>query len=102
MPLLELWLHMSILDFPSSVSDPNSGGPSSGDGRKSRRDAIIGVVSRFLNPRFHLAYRKFSTLTVTVTIMRARPPKCAKFCCRLFGLGSRPSCMKLHVSLARA
>ena len=32
------------------VSDPNSGGPSSGDGEKSRRDAIIGVVRPLTGP----------------------------------------------------
>lgn len=44
-----------------SVSDPNPGGPSSGDGGKSRRDAIIGVVSSLGGIAFFvlvfLAYR---------------------------------------------
>ena len=44
-----------------SVADPNPGGPSSGDGGKSRRDTIIGVVSSLGGIAFFvlvfLAYR---------------------------------------------
>ena len=44
-----------------SVSDPNTGGPSSGDGGQTRRDAIIGVVSSLGGIAFFvlvfLAYR---------------------------------------------
>lgn len=44
-----------------SVSDPNPGGPSSGDGEKSRRDTIIGVVTSLGGIAFFvlvfLAYR---------------------------------------------